>query len=143
MPFQAFRDRIHPDDLPALEHALAEATSKHSSFCGEYRVIHNDGVTLHVVAVGQFDCGPTGDLELEGILCDVTAQKAAEQALAASLASIGELAGSIVHEINQPLTGIIMSAEACLRWLRRIPASRKRPANPLCRSSNRRRERRM
>jgi C4-dicarboxylate-specific signal transduction histidine kinase len=38
------------------------------------------------------------------------------------LASFGEIAGSIVHEINQPLTGIIMSAEACLRWLARDPA---------------------
>jgi signal transduction histidine kinase len=58
-------------------------------------------------------------------------KKAAEQALmdarpelarAMRLASLGELAGSIVHEINQPLTGIVMSAEACLRWLARDPA---------------------
>jgi len=130
VPFQAFRDRIHPDDLPALEQSLAEAISKQSSFSQEYRVVHSDGAILHVVAVGQFDSGPSGDLELEGIISDITAQKAAEQALtdaraelarAASLASIGELAGSIVHEINQPLTGIIMSADACLRWLGRNP----------------------
>jgi C4-dicarboxylate-specific signal transduction histidine kinase len=68
---------------------------------------------------------------LEGIISDVTERKAAEQALtdarnelarAVRLASLGELAGSIVHEINQPLTGIVMSAEACLRWLARDPA---------------------
>ena len=130
VPFQAFRDRVHPDDLPALERALARAINTQSPFSREYRVVHRDGTTLHVVAVGQFDVGPTGDLELEGIITDITAQKAAEQALAdaraelaraASLASIGELAGSIIHEINQPLTGIIMSAEACLRWLARNP----------------------
>jgi signal transduction histidine kinase len=130
VPFQAFRDRVHPDDLPALERALAKAIGMQSPFSREYRVVHRDGTTLHVVAVGQFDVGPTGDLELEGIITDITAQKAAEQALAdaraelaraADLASIGELAGSIIHEINQPLTGIIMSAEACLRWLGRNP----------------------
>jgi C4-dicarboxylate-specific signal transduction histidine kinase len=86
---------------------------------------------LHVVAVGQFDLGPSGDVELEGIISDMTDRKAAEQALtdarnelarAVRLASVGELAGSIIHEINQPLTGIIMSAEACLRWLERNPA---------------------
>jgi signal transduction histidine kinase len=58
-------------------------------------------------------------------------EKAAEQALMDArpelaqtlrLASLGELAGSIVHEINQPLTGMVMSAEACLRWLTRDPA---------------------
>jgi C4-dicarboxylate-specific signal transduction histidine kinase len=131
VPFEVFKSRIYPDDLSALEEALAEAVSTKSPFSHEYRVVHRDGSTLYVVAVGQFDIGPTGDVELEGIITDITERKAAEQALtetrnelarAVRLASLGELAGSIVHEINQPLTGIIMSAEACLRWLAREPA---------------------
>jgi C4-dicarboxylate-specific signal transduction histidine kinase len=131
VPFEVFKSRIHPDDITALEQALAEAVSTKSPFSHEYRVVHGDGSTLHVVAVGQFDLGPTGDVELEGIITDITERKAAEQALtharnelarAVRFASLGELAGSIVHEINQPLTGIITSAEACLRWLARDPA---------------------
>ena len=131
VPFEVFRSRIHTDDLPALEQALAEAVSTKSPFSHEYRVVHRDSSILHVAAVGQFDLGPTGDVELEGIISDITERKAAEQALtdarnelarAVRLASLGELAGSVVHEINQPLTGIIMSAEACLRWLARDPA---------------------
>jgi C4-dicarboxylate-specific signal transduction histidine kinase len=131
VPFEVFKSRIHPDDLPSLEQALAKAISTRSPFSHEYRVVHRDGMTLHVAAVGQFDQGPSGDVELEGIITDVTDRKAAEQALAEAqselaralrLASVGELAGSIIHEINQPLTGIIMSAEACHRWLARNPA---------------------
>jgi signal transduction histidine kinase len=131
VPFEVFRDRIHPDDFPALERALEEAVNTKSAFGHEYRVVHEDGTTLHVVAVGQFDLSPSGDVELEGIITDVTERKIAEQALTdaraelartARLASLGELAGSIVHEIKQPLTGIIASAEACLRWLARDPA---------------------
>ncbi|GLR90872.1 ATP-binding protein [Bradyrhizobium iriomotense] len=130
VPFEVFKSRIYPDDLPDLEQALAEAVSAKSPFSHEYRVVHRNGSILHVAAVGQFDLGPTGDVELEGIITDITERKAAEQALtdarnelarAVRLASLGELAGSIVHEINQPLTGIIMSAEACLRWLAREP----------------------
>jgi C4-dicarboxylate-specific signal transduction histidine kinase len=130
VPFEVFSSRIHADDLPALEQALTEAVSTKSPFSHEYRVVHRDGTTLYVAAVGQFDVGPIGDVELEGIITDITERKAAEQALADArnelaravrLASLGELAGSIVHEINQPLTGIIMSAEACLRWLARDP----------------------
>ena len=30
---------------------------------------------------------------------------------------MGELAASIAHEVNQPLTGIVSNASACLRWL--------------------------
>jgi signal transduction histidine kinase len=131
VPFEVFKSRIYPDDLPALEESLAEALSSKSPCSHEYRVIHRDGSIRQVAAVGQFDLGPTGDVELEGIITDITERKAAEQALtdtrnelarATRLASLGELAGSIVHEINQPLTGIIMSAEACLRWLARDPA---------------------
>jgi len=130
VPFELFRDRIHPDDLPALEQALAQAVGTKSLFKQEYRVVHKDGATLDVVAVGQFDVGPSGDVELEGIITDVTERRISERALtdaqvelahATRLASLGELAGSIIHEVNQPLTAIIASAEACLRWLARGP----------------------
>lgn len=130
VPFEVFKSRVHPDDYTALEEALARVVSTKSPFSHEYRVVHRDGTMLHVAAVGQFDVGPTGDIELEGIISDITDRKAAEQALADArtelarairLASLGELAGSIIHEINQPLTGIIVSAEACLRWLERSP----------------------
>ena len=34
---------------------------------------------------------------------------------------MGELAASLAHDIKQPLTGAVMSANACLQWLRRDP----------------------
>lgn len=43
----------------------------------------------------------------------------AELARASRLTMMGQLAGSIVHEINQPLAAIATRAEACLRWLER------------------------
>jgi signal transduction histidine kinase len=33
------------------------------------------------------------------------------------ITSLGELAASIAHEVNQPLAAVIANAEACLRWL--------------------------
>lgn len=36
---------------------------------------------------------------------------------AARLATMGELAVSIAHEVNQPLMAIVTNAEACLQWL--------------------------
>ncbi|MBR0933726.1 ATP-binding protein [Bradyrhizobium jicamae] len=128
VPFEVFKSRIYPDDIPALDQALTRAVSTKSPFSHEYRVVHRDGTVLNVMAEGQFDHGPGGDVELEGIITDVTGRRAAERALADArhelaravrLASLGELAGWIVHEISQPLTGITMSAEACLRWLAR------------------------
>ncbi len=140
VPFEVFRARVHPDDLPDLEKALAGAVGTKSPFTHRYRVVHRDGTTLHVVAAGQFDLSPAGDVELEGIITDVTEQKVAEQAIADAraalaratrLASLGELAGSIIHEVNQPLTAIRASADACLRWLAREPAE----TDEACRSA--------
>ena len=62
---------------------------------------------------------------------DITDRKRAEEErerlrqLEADLAHInrvsmmGELAASIAHEVNQPLSGVVSNANACLRWLAR------------------------
>jgi C4-dicarboxylate-specific signal transduction histidine kinase len=41
----------------------------------------------------------------------------AEIARIARITTMGELAASIAHELNQPLGSIVMSGDACLRWL--------------------------
>jgi two-component system, LuxR family, sensor kinase FixL len=67
-----------------------------------------------------------GDPVYYGVLTDVTERRAVEESLRRSeselasalrFASMGELAGSIVHEINQPLAAIATSAGACRRWI--------------------------
>lgn len=47
------------------------------------------------------------------------ALRAAESELAhiARITTMGELVGSIAHEIRQPLAAAVMSAHACMRWL--------------------------
>jgi PAS domain S-box-containing protein len=66
----------------------------------------------------------------EGVafVLDLTERKHVEGALRdaqANLAhvvrvtTLGELAGSIAHEVNQPLAAVVANAEAGLRWLRR------------------------
>ena len=57
---------------------------------------------------------------------NITEQKRAEEALRQAQAelahvtrvtTLGELAASIAHEVNQPLSGIITNSNACIRWL--------------------------
>jgi C4-dicarboxylate-specific signal transduction histidine kinase len=57
---------------------------------------------------------------------DITERKRAEEALQnaqaelarmARLTTMGELAASIAHEINQPLGAVVNNASACVRWL--------------------------
>jgi C4-dicarboxylate-specific signal transduction histidine kinase len=53
----------------------------------------------------------------------------AELARTARLASVGELAGSISHEVSKPLTEISASAEARIRWPARDRADRDQACN--------------
>jgi PAS domain S-box-containing protein len=50
---------------------------------------------------------------VEGALRDAQANLAH----VARVTTLGELAASIAHEVNQPLTGVITYGDACLRWL--------------------------
>ena len=60
------------------------------------------------------------------ILRDITESKRALEKLQKAQADLahlsrittmGELAASIAHEINQPLSGVVSNGSACLRWL--------------------------
>ena len=61
-----------------------------------------------------------------GIIHDLTEAKRTEADLqqartelarVARVTSLGELTAAIAHEVNQPLTGLVSSGNACLRWL--------------------------
>jgi two-component system sensor kinase FixL len=66
---------------------------------------------------------PVGTLETNN---DITERKRSQDALERAqtelahvnrVMTLGELAASIAHEVNQPLTGVVTSAAACLRLL--------------------------
>ena len=44
-------------------------------------------------------------------------QARAELVRVARVTTLGELTAAIAHEVNQPLTGLVSSGNACLRWL--------------------------
>jgi PAS domain S-box-containing protein len=61
-----------------------------------------------------------------GSLIDVTQQKRAEEQLvqAAKLATLGQIASEVAHELNQPLSIIRMSAESCQQARGELSAER-------------------
>jgi PAS domain S-box-containing protein len=132
MRFEDFLDLgwkgfIHPDDFEETAKAFY-----HSLQTGEsYRIIHRlrraDGQYRWHHARGE----PLRDKEQRiihwyGLAVDVDEAKKAEDELrvtqaqlarASQAATVAELSASIAHEINQPLAGIVASAETCTAWL--------------------------
>ena len=123
--------RVHPDDLPLFHERLEQARSVVCDLDFEHRLQIPDGSVkyLHVMAHGIRD--HAGQLEYIGAVHDVTNRRLSEEALGqartalthmARLTTLGVLAPSIAHEINQPLSGIIINANTCLRMLTDPPS---------------------
>ncbi len=92
------------------------------------RLLMPDGRIKHIHMIASPLLVQHGRFQYLGALMDVTASKLAEEALfraqsqlahVTRLTSLGEMAASIAHEVNQPLTAITSSGEACRRWLER------------------------
>jgi PAS domain S-box-containing protein len=122
--------RVHPEDLAFVERIIDRASSAGTDFDFEHRLRMPDGAVQYVHVVGRAVRDHAGELEFIGSVMDVTAAKGAEEALhkaqadlahAARVTTLGELAASIAHEINQPLAAVATSGYACLRWLNRDP----------------------
>lgn len=123
--------KLHPDDRPRIERQFFEIISKKTDMRFEYRIVLDTG-EKQIRCDGEPDLEFKGELVYFGVLTDITERRAYEQAqrameaeLAAALrlASLGELAGSIIHEVNQPLAAIAASASACRRWMLAGPDS--------------------
>jgi C4-dicarboxylate-specific signal transduction histidine kinase len=126
--YRTFIERVHSDDRPAFEQTIAHALEQRGPFQHEYRIVLPDGSVRHQLSLGHPKVTEAGDLEYAGTIMDITGRKQSEDALRnaqAELARVtrvttmGELAASIAHEINQLLGAIVANANASLRWLDR------------------------
>jgi signal transduction histidine kinase len=103
-----------------------------TDYSHEFRIVLPDGSVRHIRSVGHPVLSASGEvIEVVGTHVDVTERKRAEEErdslrkLEAELAHInrvsmlGELSGSLGHEIKQPIAAALTNANTCLRWLKR------------------------
>jgi PAS domain S-box-containing protein len=113
-------------DQPGLE-TLKQQIVRVGRWEGELVQTRRNGETIVVSsrwALQRDDNGqPAGILQIN---TDITERKRAEENLRlmqtqlahlARLTTMGELAASIAHEINQPLAAVVTNGRACLRWM--------------------------
>jgi PAS domain S-box-containing protein len=80
-PIAEFFGGIHPDDLPRVQAAIAEALEKGTRFSEEYRIVQPDGEPLWVIAQGRAHLDESGRaVRLPGISFDITKRRRAEDA---------------------------------------------------------------
>lgn len=125
-------DRVHEDDRDAIRQAREEAIQRSGEFACEFRLVNPVGGIRWIAAKGRVEYAPSGRPRLlRGVILDITDRLRSEQEAAlhrdelahlSRVAMLGEISGSLAHELNQPLTAILSNAQAALRFLDRDPA---------------------
>ena len=119
----------HPEDRSSLHEVFEQAVRKKTSYEVRFRIVRPDGTIRHVHSLAHPSLDELGNLvEYVGTIIDETDRIADQEALykahadltqVTRLSTMGELAASLAHELNQSLTAIITNGGACLRWLNR------------------------
>jgi PAS domain S-box-containing protein len=82
---QAWRDRVHPEDLPRIEQAKEQAITSHTDYSEEYRIIQPNGRICWVLGKGRaiYDAVDR-PVRMVGVIMDITERKRSQVALQAS-----------------------------------------------------------
>jgi PAS domain S-box-containing protein len=78
---RTFASIIHPEDRGQVERSVMDGVEAHRPFTLEYRVVRRDGSVRWVLERGQLQEADDGRSWLDGAIFDITARRAAEQAL--------------------------------------------------------------
>ena len=125
--YAAFLERVHPDDRPLRDSAIKRAIETRGNYEIEYRILLPDGTVRWIS--GRAHCisdGGAKSTRLLGVSMDITERKRVEKEAMeqrdelfhlSRVASLGQLSGSLAHELNQPLGIILSNAQAAQRML--------------------------
>ncbi|PZO37910.1 MAG: serine/threonine protein kinase [Pseudanabaena frigida] len=126
--YQAWRDRVHPEDIDRIEQAVTAALTTHTDFEAEYRVIYPDGNIRWLVGRGRGIYNADGQpVQMLGVILDISEQRDAAllERKRAEEASILEERNRMAREIHdtlaQAFTGILLHIGAATEQITKSP----------------------
>jgi two-component system sensor kinase FixL len=127
LDFDRFRSSMHPDDRESVLKAVENSLRTGAEYRCEYRVVSADGQLRWIAGRGHVEFNGDGQpVRMRGASLDITKRKQAEEQVACQrnemahlsrVSTLGELSGSIAHELNLPLSAILSNAQAAQRIL--------------------------
>jgi PAS domain S-box-containing protein len=122
--------RVDPEHIASVKKRWSGSVQLGIPYEDTYRMLANDGkYHWYLVRAEPFRDEGENIINWYGMALDIDEQKLAEDHLrdtsiklakASRLATVAELAGSIAHELNQPLMAILANAQASKRWLNAV-----------------------
>lgn len=123
---------IYEEDRERVKQAVEKSMSGNGYYDSEFRIMMPDGQLHWFDSRGRVEFNDRQQpLRMLGVTIDITRRKQAElevqqqrneMAHLSRVTLLGELSGSLAHELNQPLTAILCNTQAALRFLARDDA---------------------
>jgi len=99
--YEAFLDRIHPDDRAAVDQAYRESLQNHTPYQIEHRLLMTDGSVKHILEKGETTYDEDGKpLRSLGTAQDVTVSKYAERALREQHQMLEQALEGTIHTVS-------------------------------------------
>jgi two-component system, LuxR family, sensor kinase FixL len=125
LDFDRFRSRLHPEDRESVLEAVENSLRTGAEYRSEYRVVLPNGQLRWIAGRGHVEFNGNGQpVRMRGASLDISKRKQAELEAArqrnemahlSRVTMLGELSGSIAHELNLPLSAILCNAQAAQR----------------------------
>ena len=124
LSLEVMQASVHPEDVARQAADWRHAIADPGSYASEFRIVTPAGAVRHVRSIYNTSPGSEGTMRIAGTILDVTAAKQAEEdsrvaqqrmTHVSRLATMGEMAAGIAHELNQPLAAITNYASAATR----------------------------
>jgi PAS domain S-box-containing protein len=111
---RTFTSVIHPDDREQVQQSVLAAVDANRPFTLEYRIQRRDGAERWVLERGQLQEAHDGRRWLDGAIFDITARRAAEQAVRER-----EIAEAQLAEVHASRARILAAADHARREIER------------------------
>jgi two-component system, LuxR family, sensor kinase FixL len=122
-----FKNVLHSEDRQRVLDAVENTLRTGADYEAEYRIMLPQGQLRWIAGRGQVEFDRDGQpVRLRGAAFDITNRKQAELEAArhrnemahlSRVTTLGELSGSLAHELNRPLGAILSNAQAAQRML--------------------------
>jgi len=127
LDFDRFRSGLHPEDRGSVLKAVENSLRTGAEYRSEFRIVLPNEQLRWIVGRGHVEFNSEGQpVRMRGASLDITKRKQAELEAArqrnemvhlSRVTMLGELSGSIAHELNLPLSAILWNAQAAQRVL--------------------------